>query len=112
MDRRWGVGGGWLLFDIFGGGWRRGGGADMAVQFNERAVSTCEATGSQNTRARRIKAREQDKRDNPQRSCGYPCVCCRNRWQFPSHCLIGTGLKYHWFKKTLNIKALIPLLKR
>ena len=35
----------------------------MAIQFNERTVSTCEATGSQNTRvrARRSKAREQDK---------------------------------------------------
>jgi hypothetical protein len=29
----------------------------MAVQLNERAVSTYEATGSQNTRARRSKAK-------------------------------------------------------
>jgi hypothetical protein len=36
----------------------------MAVQFNERAVSTCEATGSQNTSSqskKKQKAREQDK---------------------------------------------------
>jgi hypothetical protein len=33
MDWQWGFGCGWLLFDIFRG-WRRGGGADMAIQYS------------------------------------------------------------------------------
>jgi hypothetical protein len=37
MDRQWRVGGGAAAgcCSIYLGGWRRGGGADMAVQFNE-----------------------------------------------------------------------------
>jgi hypothetical protein len=50
----------------------------MAVQFNERTASTCEATGSQNTReeeARQYSKTKKERKDI-QRVEGPVVVCC------------------------------------
>ena len=60
------------------GGWRRGRGAETAVQFNERTVSTCEATGSQNTREEEARQDSKTKKERKdiQRAEGPVVVCC------------------------------------